>query len=41
MQQAGEEFLDEGLFSIRDQTVADLQQITNEEFERYHWVMTE
>ena len=41
LQQAGEEFLDEGLFSIRDQTVADLQQITNEEFERYHWVMTE
>ena len=41
LQQAGEEFLDEGLFSIRDQTVADLQQITNEEFESYHWTMTE
>ena len=41
LQQAGEEFLDEGLFSIRDQTVTDLQQITNEEFESYHWTMTE
>ena len=41
LQQAGEEFLDEGLFSSRDQTVADLQQITNEEFESYHWTMTE
>ena len=41
LQQAGEEFLDEGLFSIRDQTVADLQQITDEEFENYQWTMTE
>ena len=41
LQQAGEEFLDEGLFSIRDQTVADLQQITNEEFESYQRTMTE
>ena len=41
LQQAGEEFLDEGLFGIRDQTVADLQQITDEEFESYHWTMTE
>ena len=41
LQQAGEEFLDEGLFSIRDQTVADLQRITDEEFENYQWTMTE
>ena len=41
LQQAGEEFLDEGLFGIRDQTVADLQQITDEEFENYQWTMTE
>ena len=41
LQQAGEEFLDEGLFSIRDQTIADLQQITDEEFENYQWTMTE
>lgn len=41
LQQAGEEFLDEWLFSIRDQTVADLQQITDEEFENYQWTMTE
>ena len=41
LQQAGEEFLDEWLFSIRDQTVVDLQRITDEEFESYHWTMTE
>ena len=41
LQQAGEEFLGEGLFGIRDQTVADLQQITDEEFENYQWTMTE
>ena len=41
LQQAGEEFLDEGLFSIRDQTVAALQRLTDEEFENYQWTMTE
>ena len=41
LQQAGEEFLDEWLFSIRDQTVVDLQRITDEEFENYQWTMTE
>ena len=40
LQQAGEEFLDEGLFSIRDQTVADLQRITDEEFKSCYWTMT-
>lgn len=41
LQQAGEEFLDEWLFSIRDQTVVDLQRITDEEFESCQWTMTE
>ena len=41
LQQAGEELLDEGLFGIRDQTVADLQRITDEEFESCQWTMTE
>lgn len=41
LQQAGEELLDEGLFGIRDQTVVDLQRITDEEFESCQWTMTE
>ena len=40
LQQAGEEFLDEGLFGSRDQTVADLQRITDEEFKSCYWTMT-
>ncbi len=40
MQQTGEEFLEEGLFGSRDQTVADLQRITDEEFKSCYWTMT-
>ena len=39
-QQTGEEFLEEGLFGSRDQTVADLQRITDEEFKSCYWTMT-